>query len=706
MEEIRYDTIDVGLFHADKNEVHPSLSAFFGPWESIDAFNEWFSQFNLDVPNGTVIGIINEDGTVTPKHYVVPEDGNLQPYWRAERNGEGVIHIAGVEESGIRKTASTINEGNANRIYYFKNPGVLGYVEESAIQSPTKSYYPIWKNCLEYGTLDETGSIIPFEKRFYVANDGKAYLSTSDNLDEVSGGGLVDLTEQQQEALDSGIDSEMVKTLKALLDTGITAADLQELKVLRAMQIRCALDSDISNDTLSLTGKVNGTVTTRTYPLVGGGEVEPVERVYGTPSITLKYTPSGNTIGSSAGNYSPIISVSQEVYDANETLLETLTYSSLSELRAGFAEGDSIMFGYDPTTVNRFNAIDIANGDISVVKNTSGDSIAVKMKVTLVLNGVQATTTITVTQSSTESIYATSIEYVIEDDAVTEGLKNAIPYITASDNQVYDIETYSALENAEAYSFEINQSNGFTFDSASGIISFYGLSTVADALTAGDWVMNPFVTMHQNNSEHDLEPTLVPLYEFDVTDGTWSEDPMLLGIKNYQKLDLSNQTDITKHNPAIGGGRLYRNHPYNGAAGASLDVDAGDVYVFKINHNWPSCISIIESSLSLVVQNGGVASIANASSWLPTNTTTESTSDQAKANFKKLVTDKGGFEKWINLYYKHQNFVSDFFILYKVKGDVVNATSGHTKLSPIVFGRSSSGTDILYYKKLSSGSNS
>ena len=702
MEEIKYDTVAVGLLHVDETRMYPSLSAFFGPWESIVAFDEWFSQFNLDVPNGTVIGIINDDGTVTPKHYVVPEDSNLQPYWRAEKNGEGVIHIAGVEESGIKKVSSTINEGNADRIYYFRNPGVLGYVEESAIQSPTKSYYPIWKNCLEYGTLDETGSIIPFEKRFYVANDGRAYLSTSDNLDEVSGGGLVDLNEQQQEALDSGIDSDMVNTLKALLDTGITAADLQELKILRAMQIRCAFDSDMSNDTLSLTGKVNGTATRRTYPLVGGGEVEPVERVYGTPSIALKYTPSGNTIGSSAGNYSPIISVSQEVYDANETLLDTLTYSSLSALRAGFAEGDSIMFGYDPTTTSRFNAIDIANGDISVVKNTSGNSIAVKVKVTLVLNGVQATTTITVTQSSTESIYATSIEYIIEDDAVTEGLKNAIPYITASDNQVYDIETYSALENAEAYSFEINQSNGFTFDSASGIISFYGLSTVTDALTAGDWVMNPFVTMHQNNSEHDLEPLLVPLYEFDVADGTWSEDPVLTGIRNYQKLS----TTPADNDPTIGGGRLYRNMPTTGTTGAALDVDAGDVYVFKCNNNFPSCFSIIESTLSLVVQNGGVASLANANMWEPTNTTTMSSSTQAKNNFKKFVTDKGGLEKWINQYYKHQNFTDDFFIVYKVKGDVVNATSGHTKLTPIIFNTILNGGEKIWYKKLSSGSNS
>ena len=652
MEEIKYDTVAVGLLHVDETRMYPSLSAFFGPWESIDAFDEWFSQFNLDVPNGTVIGIINDDGTVTPKHYVVPEDSNLQPYWRAEKNGEGVIHIAGVEESGVRQSSTVSSEGSADRIYYFKNP---------------------------------------------------AYLSTSDNLDEVSGGGLVDLNEQQQEALDSGIDSDMVNTLKTLLiDTGITAADLQELKVLRAMQIRCAFDSDISNDTLSLTGKVNGTATRRTYPLVGGGEVEPVERVYGTPSITLKYTPDGNTIGSSAGNYSPIISVSQEVYDANETLLDTLTYSSLSTLRAGFAEGDSIMFGYDPTTTSRFNAIDIANGDISVVKNTSGNSIAVKVKVTLVLNGVQATTTITVTQNSTESIYATSIEYIIEDDAVTEGLKNAIPYITASDNQVYDIETYSALENTEAYSFEINQSNGFTFDEASGIISFYDLDTVSDALTAGDWVMNPFVTMHQNNSEHDLEPLLVPLYEFDVADGTWSEDPVLTGIRNYQKLS----TTPADNDPTIGGGRLYRNMPTTGTTGAALDVDAGDVYVFKFNNNFPSCFSIIESTLSLVVQYGGVASLANANMWEPTNTTTMSSSTQAKNNFKKFVTDKGGLEKWINLYYKHQNFTDDFFIVYKVKGDVVNATSGHTKLTPIIFNTILNGGEKIWYKKLSSGSNS
>lgn len=680
-----YGVIEKKLIRADANGVYASTDAWYGPWDSLDAFYEYLGSIlgktvtDSDIPDATQIGVKSSGGDVTLMRWVKPNDQNLVGYWKEEGKGKGVIHIAGVLDNATKKMASTTQEGTADNIYYIKSTGFLGYVG-AGLQPSAVEYYPVWKNCLEYGTLDESGNVVPFDGRLYVTKEGQVFLSTSADIQEISGGGLVDLDEDQQEALDSGITKALVQRLEALAT--VTDAEIAELKKLRAMNI----EFSATNDVLSITDRT--TSTRRSISLTGGEDApEPVTRTYGTPTISFGYTQGGASIGSAGGSYNPIITITQKVYD-DDVETETLTYSSLAELAQDFIVGDSISFAYDPTTAATFASLNQNTGAISVNANSGDSDITVKIKLSLTLHGMAASSTISVVQTNTTPLYVTSMRYVITDHPTIQGTKVATPYVTASDNNEYSITAYAQLSNVMGYTFEAVRTTGFTFDSATGIITFSDLATAAAALNDGQFLMNPVITLKQENHELDLEAKLVELYELDVTDGTWNTDPCFLGVRGYQSTD----------NRTVGGGRIYKGMSASGTAGATLEASAGDILLLKCNIPFPGYFNIFESKLLLVKNEGGVASLANSSKWASNSTDRTG----AIANFNTFVANVGGCEAFINLWYPHQaRGFAELYIVYKVKGDVTY-DNGMTRVTPVI-GNWESGTggnEKIYYKWL------
>ena len=655
--------------------IAPSASKLFGPWESEEALTTFLT--GADIPNSLVAAFYEEDGTATIKQWVKPADEDAVGYWRELFKGKCVVYIAGVMESATKKMASSIEDGTKDDVYYIESTGSLGLVG-GGLQTSIVEYWPIWKNCLEYGTLDEDGNVLPFDGMLYVTKTGRVFLGTSAEIVDVYGGGLVDLDEGQQEALDSGITKELVQRLEALAT--LTDAEIAELKKLRAMNI----EFSATNDVLSITDRT--TSTRRSISLTGGEDApEPVTRTYGTPTISFGYTQGGASIGSAGGSYNPIITITQKVYD-DDVETETLTYSSLAELAQDFIVGDSISFAYDPTTAATFASLNQNTGAISVNANSGDSDITVKIKLSLTLHGMAASSTISVVQTNTTPLYVTSMRYVITDHPTIQGTKVATPFVTASDNNEYSITAYAQLGNIMGYTFEAVRTTGFTFDAATGIITFTDLATAAAALSNGQFLMNPIITLRQENHELDLEAKLVELYELDVTDGTWTTDPCFLGVRGYQSSD-----DHT-----VGGGRIYKGMSASGTAGATLEAEAGDILLLKCNIPFPGYFNIFETKLKLVKNEGGTASLANSGSWNSSSTNRTG----AIANYNTFVANVGGKETFINLWYPHQaKTFAELYIVYKVKGDV-KYDNGMTRVTPVVgnWESATGGNEKIYYK--------
>lgn len=75
MAELHY-TKDRQLVSANSTTLFPDVNALFGPWESFEVFNTWFSGMtDVGVPSGTKIGIVQPDNTVKVYRYGTPSGG-------------------------------------------------------------------------------------------------------------------------------------------------------------------------------------------------------------------------------------------------------------------------------------------------------------------------------------------------------------------------------------------------------------------------------------------------------------------------------------------------------------------------------------------------------------------------------------------------------------------------------------------------------
>lgn len=425
-----------GQYFADSNGLHPSIESTFGPWDSIEAFEEWLGGMgsSVSIPNGLPIAVKGSDGRISIKRWTVPNVPNAVPYWKNESGESPVIPIAGVIEVGRSKGSSSIDEGNSSNVYYIENHEVLGLVPSGSTSDSVVEYYPIWKGCLEYGVVGN-GEVTPLEN--------KLYLDTS--------------TGQLFYASDSEVDPYISDDIEELLD---------EVRRLKGYNIRFSGDSLIVYDATSKTDKV--------YNLAEGRE-ESGEDEYETPQITLAYPAS---VSADAKSLSPSSFLVTQAYTPVKGTPGTLRYSTVASLQSVAGAGNvafSMAEGSDPAF-----SVNAQTGVVSISANASGSARSGAVTLSVTLNGKTAEYTAATITQNVPLLYITAVEYPEADalDSYTEGAKTVAAAdinITDSTGATYSLATYLAKSTSterEAVSFECTRSYGSELNGETGALSY------------------------------------------------------------------------------------------------------------------------------------------------------------------------------------------------------------------------------------------
>lgn len=110
--EIDYSTIERKLFRYSNGKLQPTIDALYGPWYSVNEFLTFLGDYfdstpseNL-IPNSTIIGVIQEDGTIKKLEWKKPT--NDSGYW--VQNGE-VISVNN-KKGNVNLVPSDIGLGN------------------------------------------------------------------------------------------------------------------------------------------------------------------------------------------------------------------------------------------------------------------------------------------------------------------------------------------------------------------------------------------------------------------------------------------------------------------------------------------------------------------------------------------------------------------------------------------------------------------
>ena len=399
-----------------------------------------------------------------------------------------------------------------------------------------------------------------------------------------------------------------------------------------------SIQFNAGTDKLTLTGKVSGTDTTKTYPLpTEGGSADVI--TYGVPTLSVTYP----TISASGGTYKPNVSVSQKVY-VNDAEDHTNTYINLNDF---LLAGGSIQFNWTGTS-NRFDSLDAETGIIGVDENLSGSNKTAGVTISVAINNKTASDSITVTQTTTSKLYIKSINYTTTS---SDGTYTATPTITASNDQEYSVAEYNAL-SVETFSFSCNISGAI--NSSTGVIT-YNPSTLISNIAAGSALGSILVNVVQENTEHNISEII---YEWADNTGTVAAVTMT-GIRG-----------------SASGGKIYKpgSQSYGMATATITGVTAGDTYVIETNAAEGTYFHVWETKYKLVNNSNGTGTIANSSMW----------KTDAATNYNTFVSADGGKETIIYI-------SSGKRVVYKVKGDVTDLTFS-------VF-RAYAG-DVISYKKL------
>lgn len=425
-----------GQYFADIDGLHPSIESTFGPWDSIEAFEEWLGGVgsSVSIPNGLPIAIKGSDGKISIRRWTVPDNPNFPPYWKKENNESPVIPIAGIIETGRSKAATSILEGNSSNVYYISNHGVLGLVTSGSSSSGSViEYYPCWKGCLEYGIDDGEGYVVPFEGKLYLdTSSGQLFYASTNEIDPY----VADDTEEL----------------------------FEEIRRLKSLNIRFSGDSLTLYDSVSRTDK--------TYNLSRGGSEESSEDEYGIPVIALSYSGSINSNGTNT--ISPTILVTQSYQLANGSN-GNLRYSTVSSLKKA---ASSVTFEIVEGSDEGFSVS--TGGVLSAEENSTGSTKSAAVKITVTLNGETATYTTSQVSQDKAKLYITAIEYPAPEalDEYTTGVISVEASdieVTASDGETYDLETYlemSTTTDREPVSFECTNGYGAEFSGSTGEITY------------------------------------------------------------------------------------------------------------------------------------------------------------------------------------------------------------------------------------------
>ena len=555
----------------------------------------------------------------------------------------GIIPFAGVKESGTVLSGTSSNTAEYAQVYYYTTPGVFGYSTNGGT-----SYYKHWANEGDFGNYEifdanytsgnyagNLQGVIPFNNRLYLDCSTFEIKGGTDNenFDNIDSNPL-ELTEAQLDALNSGVNKNVINVINSLIDAGITVADITELKRIKAMNIQF----NAGTDKLTLTGKVSGTDTTKTYPLSTGGGSADVT-TYGVPTLSISYP----TISASGGTYNPNISISQKVY-VNDAEDHTNTYTTLNDF---LLAGGSIQFSWTNTS-NRFDSLDAENGAIGADENLSGNNKIADVTISVTINNKTASDSITATQTTTSKLYIKSISYTTTN---SNGTYTATPTITASDNQEYSVSEYNEL-SVETFSFSCNI-NG-VINSSTGVIT-YNPSTLISNIAAGSALGSMLIDVNQENTEHNIGEIV---YE-------WIDNTGITAAVTMSGIRGSNS-----------GGKIYKpgSQSYGKATATITGVTAGDTYVIETNAEEGIHLHIWETKSKLVNDSNGTGTIANSSMW----------TTNAATNYNTFVSSVGGKETVIYV-------GSGKRAVYKVKGDVTDLTFSVFRAYA---------TDTISYKKL------
>lgn len=563
-----------------------------------------------------------------------------------------IIVIAGIKTSGT-ELSGTGAEGSSSNIYYYSEKGVLGLSNNGGT-----SYYTRWDNEDEFGTYmiwDPTYSsgiytgnlkgVVPLNNRLYLdSSTGDIKFASDKELQDIDSNFVP--TSAQQSALDSGITSVKVAALDALIGFNLTSTEIEKIRALLNMGISHNATTDIL------------TINNKQYDLSAGGTSVVV--TYGTPVITISYP----TISNNGGTYYPTITVSQDVYKDN-VLDSPIEYNSVNDLIQAIGQ-NNVVFSYYDNSVDRFASFDSEDGRLEADPNSTENTKTSRIKISITMNGVSGDADCTVTQSASivqNKIYITSLRYDTAGLVDGEGYTTLLPTLVASDGNEYSYNTYTELgaSNIETIAFSCSTNYGATVNSTTGAVR-YKLSDMISNMSSGTYIKNITVTLTQENASHN-KSTSVNLFDYNT-----SEMTQLLAISGVRG----------GSNP----GYIYKGQS-NGLSSISLSLNAGDVIAFKHTFTEGVYVSIFETRLKLVTESGGVAVIANSTSW----------STSARTTYNTFVANANGKEThvWIEK--------NDTEIIYKVLGNVTYS-DGTTRVTIMIDNILNQSSGDIYYTKL------
>lgn len=586
-----------------------SVNVFDGPWDTIEAFETWWNETTDGeaLEAGVVIGVRN-DTNVDRYCWLIPTGSS--GYWKKLDYLGSIIEFAGVV-SDVNVTLSVYNiAGNRATVFYDETTGTF------IIRAANLKYYSDWKNFHEFGELDEDERVYPYEGKIYVnITTGQLFYATSNELSPVEGGGI-SLDDDQQAAVDSGITAELV----------------DELKRLKAMNIRYVR----SKDELTITDASVEDVTegTQTYDLSeGGGSTS-----YGEPTVTLSYAES---VGNTASTLDPsILVVQRKVKGDSET---TLSYDSVSGLvDAGATVTFSLVQSASGVSINS------QTGVLTFSNNTTGGIKVVQVAVAVTnVNEVGLDGSATSNEIRQGKVYIKSVSYG-EPVSDGNGGYTISPIYTASNNETYTYAEYVAADiSKETFSFSVSSSSdlyGAVLNSTTGAIT-YNISTMLSGLSGGDIITTTNLKCNQSNVD-------------------------ALSVRVPALFDYADESEYVAFNEWINnvGGDTTDDNPttvaYRSRCSAALSIPAieDEVFFFKIyideTANYATHAWLLETATAAFVT--GDAAYASGSKYPVSNVKSIEHTDQAygyiiykvKASATQYLTICG-FRKALG-YYKIQ----------------------------------------------------
>lgn len=433
-----------------------SVDAFYGPWKSLGEFGSWWSETfaGVDIPAGTLAGVIN--GTNVDRYCrIVPADGTA--YWKKLDYINSVIEFGGIVSDMAVSSGTAGIMGNRATVFYDEGSDTL-------LLKSGNNYYGNWTNSYDYGEIDD-GRVYPYEGKIYVdITTGQLFYSTSNKLVPAEGGGNINLTDDEWEAIDSGITAELV----------------EELKRLKAMNIQYSFNKN----ELTLTDGNN----TQTYNLAeGGGSTN-----YGEPTVMLSYSDS---IGNSGGTLNPVIHVSQSRVVGESS--STLSYSSVSEIKS---TGATVEFSLSQGAAGV--SINSQTGVLTFTENTSGALKIVQVSVNVRnVNEVGLDGEADSNEIRQGKVYIRSVAYG-EPESNGDGSYTVSPIYTASNGETYTYDEYVAADiSKETFSFEITEGSsmyGASLNTTTGAVT-YDISDMLDGLSGGEIITTSFLNCVQSN---------------------------------------------------------------------------------------------------------------------------------------------------------------------------------------------------------------